>query len=176
MFNKKDKGPGLKEHMKGRSKSDSSLDHDSQTQENNIEAMKHIQLPDPDTFIEDFNTLVRAIAENIVQTDVGASVDKRMERFDRRFKQLEKNVLNNIESGEFAKEWEGKWSRIKFKFLKFFRSKISFAKLEKKARKNLYLPEFDQFAEVPYPKEDEIKKSEQIQEEINSFKDFYQNM
>jgi len=90
-------------------------------------------------------------------------------------KQLQKKVLDNIESGEFAKEWEGKWSKIKFKFLKFFRSKIPFAKLERKARKNLNLPEFDLFAEIPYPREDEIERHEELEKEIESFKEFYQD-
>ncbi|MGB5912048.1 MAG: hypothetical protein WBH31_12720 [Promethearchaeia archaeon] len=63
-------------------------------------------------------------------------------------KELQKEVPENIESGEFAKEWEGKLSKIKFKLYKFFRTKIPFAKLEKKARKNLNLPIGDLFEDI----------------------------
>ena len=90
-------------------------------------------------------------------------------------KELQKEVLENIESGEFAKEWESKLSKIKFKLYKFFRTKIPFAKLEKKARKNLDLPEVDLFEEIPYPEEEDIKKFEEIEKEIESFKEFYQD-
>ena len=90
-------------------------------------------------------------------------------------KNLQKQVLQNIESGEFAKEWEGKWSKVKFKILKFFRSMIPFAKLEKKVRKSLNLPNPDLFAEIPYPTHEEIEKYREIDNEIEGYKDFYQD-
>ena len=60
------------------------------------------------------------------------------------------DILHDIESGAFAKEWEKKSSKIKFKFLKFFATRIRINKLEQEARKNLNLEVHDIF-EVEKP-------------------------
>ncbi|TFF83991.1 MAG: ketol-acid reductoisomerase [Promethearchaeota archaeon] len=85
----------------------------------------------------------------------------------------QKEILEDIESGKFAKEWEGKLNKIKFKFIKFFATRLPFAKIEEKVRKSLKVPEYDIFREIPYPTEEDIKKSKEIEQEIKEFEDFY---
>jgi hypothetical protein len=81
-------------------------------------------------------------------------------------------TLENIESGNFAKEWERKSSKLKFKFLKFFATRTRINKLEKKARKNLKLKDYDIFEEEPAIEDTEEMKK--IQQELKEFEDFYQ--
>lgn len=89
-------------------------------------------------------------------------------------RQLQREVLNDIEIGEFAKEWERKLSKVKLKLLRFLRSKIRFAKTEKEVRKNLNLPISEQFSEINFP-EKEMGQHEEIDKEIKAFKDFYKD-
>ena len=60
-------------------------------------------------------------------------------------KKIQKNILKNIESGDFAREWEKPASKIKFRFLKFFATKTRIRRLEKKVRKELDLVNVDYF-------------------------------
>jgi ketol-acid reductoisomerase len=88
----------------------------------------------------------------------------------------QKEILVDIESGKFAKEWEGKLSKLKFKFIKFFATHLSFAKVEKNVRKNLGVPEYDIYTEISYPNDNDIKQSKEIEQELNEFKSFYSEM
>ncbi len=77
-----------------------------------------------------------------------------------------------IESGKFAKEWQRKISKIKFKLIKFFAMKQKINHIEKKVRKNLRLKEFDVYSE---PKEiNTLLKTPEIQDEINEIKTLYE--
>ena len=87
----------------------------------------------------------------------------------------QKEILENIESGAFAKEWESKFSKLKFKVIKFFSTRLWFAKVEKNVRKNLGLKDVDIFAEIPYPTEEDLAKSNEIGIEIEKFKEFYES-
>ena len=88
----------------------------------------------------------------------------------------QKEILEDIESGKFAKEWEAKFSKLKFKFIKFFATRLPFAKVEEKVRKNLNIPEYDLFTEIPYPTEEDVKQSKKIEQELKEFQDFYQDV
>jgi len=97
-------------------------------------------------------------------------------KFRKISKQIEdkqKEILHDIEIGKFANEWEGKLSKLKFKIIKFFATRIKFAKLEKKTRKSLGIPEFDIFSDPPYPTDEDLDKLKEIEEELEDFKDFY---
>jgi ketol-acid reductoisomerase len=85
---------------------------------------------------------------------------------------IQKEVLEHIASGGFAKEWEKWFSKVKFKIIKFFAPRVGFGPKEKKVRKKLDLPEVDLFAEVAYPTEEEIQNAEKIQEELKDFEDY----
>lgn len=97
-------------------------------------------------------------------------------RFRRISKQIEatqKEILSEIESGEFAREWEGLFSKLKFKFIRFFATKIPFAKTEERVRKSLGMQEIDIFSEVPYPTQEDIETSKKIEKELEDFKEWY---
>ncbi len=85
---------------------------------------------------------------------------------------IQKTVIENIENGGFAKEWEKVTSKIKFKFIKFMASKVGFAKLEKRVRTSLGMPEVDLWKEVPYPSEKELKQSQILKKEMQEFRNF----
>ncbi len=88
----------------------------------------------------------------------------------------QKKILLDIESGKFAQEWEGKLSKLKFKFIKFFATRLSFAKTEETVRKSLGIPDYDLFTEIPYPTDEDIKKSKEIENDLKNFEDFYKEM
>jgi len=96
-------------------------------------------------------------------------------RYNNPFKRIltiQKSVLKHIENSGFAVEWEKKSTKLKFKFIKFMASKVGFAKLEKRVRESLGMPEVDLWAETPYPTEEDIQKAKKIQQEIDRFKNF----
>ncbi len=82
-------------------------------------------------------------------------------------------ILQNIESGNFAEEWEKKSSKLKFKFLKFFATRTRINKLEQKARKNLNLKTFDIFEEEE-PSAEDSEELNRLKDELKEFEEFYQ--
>jgi ketol-acid reductoisomerase len=88
----------------------------------------------------------------------------------------QKEILVDIESGKFAKEWEGKLSKLKFKFIKFFATRLPFARVEKQVRKNLGVPEYNLFSEIPHPSEEDIKEAKNVEQELKEFEDFYKEL
>jgi ketol-acid reductoisomerase len=89
-------------------------------------------------------------------------------------KKTMKSILENIESGDFAKEWEKKSSRLKFKFLKFFATKTRINRLEQKARKNLNLKSLS-YHDVIEPKIDQ-KVTEEMRKELAEFEEYFQDL
>jgi ketol-acid reductoisomerase len=83
-----------------------------------------------------------------------------------------KKILENIESGEFSKEWEKPTSKLKFKFLKFFATKTRINRLEKKIRKNLSLEEVDLDTAIAFTA-NEKKRSKEIEEELSEFENYF---
>ena len=93
-------------------------------------------------------------------------------KFKRELEQKFEKSYEEIESGKFAKEWQRKISKIKFKLIKFFAMKQKINHIEKKVRKNLRLKEFDVYSE---PKEiNTLLKTPEIQDEINEIKTLYE--
>ncbi len=86
--------------------------------------------------------------------------------------QIQRDVIKNIASGNFAEEWEGLLAKIKFKVIKYFAPRVGFAKNEKSVRKRLGFPEVDLFAETPYPTNEDLVRSEKMQKELEDFKNF----
>jgi ketol-acid reductoisomerase len=85
---------------------------------------------------------------------------------------LQKEVLKQIENGGFAEEWEKGFTKLKFKIIKFFASKIGFGKREKTVRNKLNIPEYGFFADIPYPSNEDIKKEQKIENQLEDFEDF----
>jgi ketol-acid reductoisomerase len=86
--------------------------------------------------------------------------------------EIQGDILKKIENGQFAEEWEKKFTKIKFRVMKFFVSKVGIGKMERQVRKKLRMPEIDLWAETPYPTSEDIKKSEQLKKELEEFKYF----
>ena len=82
-------------------------------------------------------------------------------------------ILKDIQDGSFTKEWEKKITKLKFKAIKFFATKQKVNKLEQQVRKNLGLKRFNIYEEEP-PTEEELKKMEDISEELKKFEIFYE--
>ena len=85
---------------------------------------------------------------------------------------IQKDVVLNIENGGFAEEWEKSITKLKFKFIKFMASRIGFAKLEKRVRESLGMPDVDLWEEVPYPTKEESKKTSEIRNMLKEFQYF----
>ncbi len=86
--------------------------------------------------------------------------------------EIQKGILNHIESGAFSIEWEKRLTKIKFKFIKLMSSKVGFGPLEKRVRKNLGFPEVDLWAETPYPTMKEISVKQELIKELEEFKGY----
>jgi ketol-acid reductoisomerase len=86
-----------------------------------------------------------------------------------------KDILENIESGSFAEEWKKKSSKLKFKFIKFFATKIRINKLEQKARRNLNLPDVGIF-EYSEPVIDDPEELNQLKEELAEFENYFKEL
>ena len=89
-------------------------------------------------------------------------------------KPIMKRILEEIEHGEFTKEWEKPITKLKYKFIKFFATRQKINKVEKEVRKNLKMPVYDIYEESP-PTPEEIKRSESISDELKLFEKYYQS-
>jgi ketol-acid reductoisomerase len=82
---------------------------------------------------------------------------------------IQREIVENIENGGFAKEWENKITKLKFRLIKFMSTRVGIGKLEKRVRKALKMPQIDIFAEIPYPDMEEIKKNQRLKQELSEF-------
>ncbi len=86
-----------------------------------------------------------------------------------------KDVLENIESGNFAEEWKKKSSKLKFKFIKFFATKVRINKIEQNTRKNLNVPETELF-DYSKPLVENPEELKQIEEELEEFEKYFKEI
>jgi ketol-acid reductoisomerase len=84
-----------------------------------------------------------------------------------------KQVLKEIQEGEFAKEWEKSTTRLKFKVIKYFATRQKINKLEKQVRKNLNLKVYDIYEENP-PTKEEMETFKEIADELRLFEQYYE--
>ncbi|MFX1273836.1 MAG: ketol-acid reductoisomerase [Promethearchaeota archaeon] len=84
------------------------------------------------------------------------------------FEPIMQRTFDEIASGTFAREWAGKFAKLKFKVIKFFAMKQKINKIEKTVRKNLKLEEFDVYT-APENIEELLKKPE-IKNELTDIK------
>jgi ketol-acid reductoisomerase len=80
--------------------------------------------------------------------------------------------IDEISSGDFAREWASPLARLKFKLIKFFATRQKINKIEKDVRKRLRLKEFDTKA-APEKVEELLKKPE-LQNEIDEVKELFE--
>jgi len=84
-----------------------------------------------------------------------------------------KQILKEIQDGDFTKEWEKSLTKLKFKLIKYFATKQKINKLEKQVRNNLKLKLYDIYEEEP-PTEEEIAKLKSISDELKLFEQYYE--
>ncbi|MFX0104217.1 MAG: ketol-acid reductoisomerase [Candidatus Hodarchaeota archaeon] len=82
-------------------------------------------------------------------------------------------ILREIQNGEFAKEWEKKITKLKFKLIKYFATKQKINKLEKYVRKKLKLKLYDIYEEEP-PTEAELTELKKIADELKLFEEYFE--
>lgn len=90
-------------------------------------------------------------------------------------KRKQREILADIESGAFAKEWEKRLSKLKYKFIKFFAMRTRINRVEKKVRASLDVPEIDYFAEIPEPTPEDRARAKEIEEELKRFEECYED-
>ncbi|MFX0061281.1 MAG: NAD(P)-binding domain-containing protein [Candidatus Hermodarchaeota archaeon] len=88
---------------------------------------------------------------------------------------IQKEILEDIETGKFAEEWESRFAKLKFRFLKFFATKTRINRLEQHVRTKLGLKAVDIFEEELISDE-ELNKFQEIKEELKEFEDFYREI
>ncbi|MBD3195823.1 MAG: ketol-acid reductoisomerase [Candidatus Lokiarchaeota archaeon] len=81
-------------------------------------------------------------------------------------------ILEEIQSGEFTKEWEKSLTKLKFKLIKFFATKQKINRIENEVRESLGLKEYDVYEGEP-PTEEEMKELKEISEELKVFEKYY---
>ena len=84
-----------------------------------------------------------------------------------------KEILKEIQEGDFTKEWSKKLTKLKFKAIKFFATKQKINKIEKKVRHNLKLSLYDIYDEDS-PTDDEKTKLKAISDELKLFERYYE--
>jgi ketol-acid reductoisomerase len=82
-------------------------------------------------------------------------------------------ILNEIQSGEFTKEWNKRISKLKFRMIKYFATKQKINKIERQVRKNLKLKLYDLYEEIP-PTKEELSELNKISAELDQFKHYYE--
>ena len=84
-----------------------------------------------------------------------------------------KQILREIQKGEFTKEWEKKITKLKFKMIKYFATKQKINKLEKQVRKNLKLELYDIYEEELLT-EAELIELKKISDELMLFEQYFE--
>jgi len=80
--------------------------------------------------------------------------------------------IDEISSGEFAREWESPLARLKFSLIKFFATRQKINRIEAKVRKNLRLKEFK--TETAPEEIGELLKRPELKNVIDELRDFYE--
>jgi ketol-acid reductoisomerase len=82
-------------------------------------------------------------------------------------------ILQEIQNGEFTKEWEKNLTKLKFKMIKYFATKQKINKLEKQVRKNLKLKLYNIYEEEQ-PTKEELAQLKEIADELKIFEEYYE--
>jgi ketol-acid reductoisomerase len=89
-----------------------------------------------------------------------------------KLRQRMNRIYNEINDGDFAREWRSPIAQLRFKVIKYFALRQSINKIEKQVRKVLGIDTYQD--STPFPDLSEILKNPDIQEELNSFEDTFE--
>ncbi|TXT63785.1 MAG: Ketol-acid reductoisomerase (NADP(+)) [Promethearchaeota archaeon] len=82
-------------------------------------------------------------------------------------------ILEEIQNGEFTKEWEKTLTKLKFKIIKFFATKQKINRIENEVRDNLGLKTYDIYEQEP-PTNRDMEELKEVSEELKEFEKYYQ--
>ncbi|MFX1288059.1 MAG: ketol-acid reductoisomerase [Promethearchaeota archaeon] len=88
-------------------------------------------------------------------------------------KPIMKEILKEIQEGEFTREWSNKLTKLKFKAIKYFATKQKINKIEREVRKNLNLTLYDNY-DINSPTNEELTKLKSISDELKLFEQYYE--
>jgi len=88
-------------------------------------------------------------------------------------KPIMKEILKEIQEGEFTREWSNKRTKLKFKVIKFFATKQKINKIEREVRKNLNLTLYDIY-DINSPTNEELTKLKSISDELKLFEQYFE--
>jgi ketol-acid reductoisomerase len=80
--------------------------------------------------------------------------------------------IDEISSGEFAREWASPPARLKFRLIKFFATRQRINKIEGEVRKSLRLKKFDTDTAPEYI--EELLKKPEFKNQIDEIKDLFE--
>lgn len=81
-------------------------------------------------------------------------------------------ILGQIQNGEFTEEWKKTLTKLKFKIIKFFATRQKINRIENQVRENLDLETYDIYEQEP-PTKEEMKRLEEISEELEKFENYF---
>jgi len=87
------------------------------------------------------------------------------------FKPRMQKIFNEIDSGNFATEWQNPLSRLKFKAIRFFAMRQFINKLEARVRESLGFPEIPTEEFEPIDEKFDLLEHPKIQAELEAFKE-----
>ncbi|MHA1340091.1 MAG: ketol-acid reductoisomerase [Promethearchaeota archaeon] len=88
----------------------------------------------------------------------------------KKLKEKFQKTYEEIASGKFAKEWQGKLAKIRFKLMKYFALKQKINKIEEEVRRNLRMKNIDleNFDDI-----EEILENKEFQDQIKEIEDWF---
>lgn len=89
---------------------------------------------------------------------------------------IQSQIFQEIENGEFCEEWDKESSKLKLQILKYFTSKTDFAKIEDEVRTNLGFETRNLLEESEYPSEEKINQYPGLKDEIEEIKSYYEDL
>ncbi|MHA2296084.1 MAG: NAD(P)-binding domain-containing protein [Candidatus Hodarchaeales archaeon] len=90
----------------------------------------------------------------------------------KKVKEIQQEILKEIEDGSFVEEWDEERSKIKLQLMRYHGSRIEFADVERRVRENLGFPEIERVKEPSYPLED-VLNDHDLKTDVEEIKDFY---
>ncbi len=90
--------------------------------------------------------------------------------------EIQKEIFHQIENGEFVKEWDHELSKLKLQIMKYFASKVKFAKIESQVRENLGFEKEDFSKEVKFPEKDKLNAHPELNDFVENVKAYYRDL
>lgn len=97
-------------------------------------------------------------------------------RVAKKVEEIQREILQEIENGQFVKEWENDESKLKLQIMRYLETNTKFATLERRVRNNLNFKEISIEKKPTYPSEDWVDRYSQLKNEIETIKAFYKDL